>query len=168
MRHQARAAMVTFGCYLSYIWVDYCLCWSAVLPCEVLSSIYRLSRIKNTLQSFCVDLSSMHLFHYDSYSCMHLIKIQLSGHIFRLSMLQTLCLVDPCIVLFWLSLHTKACRNHSSISGVITIYVWSVHYFQPEPFRILSGNVLRYVNVLTGLSLQQLQSSFEFLLWYMW
>ena len=35
------------------------------------------------------------------------------------------------------------------MSGVITIYVWSVHYFQPEPFRIPSGNVPRYVYVVT-------------------
>ena len=36
------------------------------------------------------------------------------------------------------------------MSGVITIHVWSVHYFQPEPFCVLSGNVPRYVYVLHG------------------
>ena len=56
----SRAALMTFGC-----WVDYCLCWFAVLPCKVLRCIYRHSHLQNTFQCFCVGLSlySITFFH---------------------------------------------------------------------------------------------------------
>ena len=58
--HQARAAMVISGCYLSHIWVNYCFCWFAVLPMKCWAVFTdSVMHVQNTLQGFCAGLSFM-------------------------------------------------------------------------------------------------------------